>query len=228
MGARFVPSLLMVMKKMVISFKRSCACIAALIAPNPAVGHCWLLPPPETSGHSQLWGHCSFLLGSGVHKALFVPFKSLFSQSCVSSGGSLVWLMATSFRRAYATTGMLYPEPLPLWQATADPCLCRRHSNPQRQVWLSLCGVSWCIQGFVWALRASLVGMGLVLNVISPLLPSWWGFSFAFGHGVSFFDGLQDSSINSFSAASCNFGVFAGEEFTSFYSTILCLTKALT
>ena len=25
-----------------------------------------------------LWGHCSFLLGPGVHKVLFVPSKSLF------------------------------------------------------------------------------------------------------------------------------------------------------
>ena len=27
---------------------------------------------------SFLWGHCSFLLGAGVHKVLFVPSKSLF------------------------------------------------------------------------------------------------------------------------------------------------------
>ena len=38
--------------------------------------------------------------------------------------------------------GLLHPEPLPLQQATADPYLHRRHSNTQRQVWLSLCGVS--------------------------------------------------------------------------------------
>ena len=51
---------------------------------------------------SLLWGHCSFLLGPGVHKVLFVPSKSLFPQSCVSSGGSMVGLMVTSFKRAYA------------------------------------------------------------------------------------------------------------------------------
>ena len=34
-------------------------------------------------------GHCPFLLGPGVHKVLFVPSKSLFAQSCVSSGGSM-------------------------------------------------------------------------------------------------------------------------------------------
>ena len=30
---------------------------------------------------------------------------------------------------------------------------------------------------------------GLILNVILSLLPSFWGFSFAFGHGVSFLVG---------------------------------------
>ena len=34
---------------------------------------------------SLLWGHCSFLLSPGVHKVLFVPYKSLFPQSCGSS-----------------------------------------------------------------------------------------------------------------------------------------------
>ena len=45
---------------------------------------------------SLLWGHCSFLLDPGVYKVLFVPSKSLFLQSCVSSGSSMVGLMLTS------------------------------------------------------------------------------------------------------------------------------------
>ena len=52
---------------------------------------------------------------------------------------------------------LLHPEPLQ--QATADPCLHRRLSNTKRRVWLSLCGVSWCTQGFVSALPVSLVGI---------------------------------------------------------------------
>ena len=43
-----------------------------------------------------------FLLGPGAHKALFLPSKGLFPQSCVSSGGFMVGLMATSSKRAYA------------------------------------------------------------------------------------------------------------------------------
>ena len=64
---------------------------------------CWRLL--DTHRHvwvSFLWGHCSFLLGPSVHKVLFVPSKNLFPQSCVNSGGSMVGLMATSSKRAYA------------------------------------------------------------------------------------------------------------------------------
>ena len=70
-------------------------------------------------------------------------------QSCVSSGSSMVGLMATSSKGLKPHPGLLHPEPLPLGQATADPFLCRRHSNSQREVWLSLFGVSWCAQSFV-------------------------------------------------------------------------------
>ena len=52
----------------------------------------------------------------------------------------------------------------------------------------------------------------LILNVLSPFLPFYWGFSF----------GIQHSPVDGCSAASCNFGVLAGEdECTCFYSTIL-------
>ena len=96
---------------MVTSFKRSHACTAALSASDPAAGHHGPTPPLETPGHSWtpgqawvslLWGHCSFLMGAGAHKVLFVRSKSLSPQSCVSSGGSMVGLMVTSSRRAYA------------------------------------------------------------------------------------------------------------------------------
>ena len=98
------------------SFKRSHACTAALSAPDPAAGHHQPMPAPETPGHSQaslvslLGGHYSFLLGPGAHKFLFVPSKSPFPQSCVSSGGPLVGLMATSSKRAYATPRSAAPR----------------------------------------------------------------------------------------------------------------------
>ena len=45
-----------------------------------------------------------------VHKVLFVPSKSLFPQSCVSSSSSMVGLMATSSKRAYDTPRSTAPR----------------------------------------------------------------------------------------------------------------------
>ena len=66
---------------------------------------------------SLLWSHFSFILGPGAHKVLFVPSKSLFPQSC--SGSSMVGLMATSSKRAYAIP-----------RCTQSPCPC---SSPIKQ-----------------------------------------------------------------------------------------------
>ena len=55
----------------------------------------------------------------------------------------------------------------------------------------SLCGVSgssWA-QGMFEPSEHLWWGGGLILNAISPLLPSFWGFSFAPGHEVSFLVG---------------------------------------
>ena len=58
--------------------------------------------------------------------------------------------------------------------------------------------------------------------VILPFLPSYLGFSFALGHGILFFGGIQHYPVNGCLAATCNFRILAGEdERMSFYSTIL-------
>ena len=70
-----------VLKIVAISCKRSHARTAVSSAPYPAAGHRPPMPPPETPGQvwvSLLWGPCSFLLGPGAHKVLFVPSKRLF------------------------------------------------------------------------------------------------------------------------------------------------------
>ena len=65
-----------------------------------------------------------------------------------------------------------------------------------------------------------------VLNVISPLIQSCWGFSCSLGCGVSFFGGIQHSPVNGCSAVSCHFGVLTGEdENMSFYSTTFCVIR---
>ena len=70
---------------------------------------------------SIFWGNCSFFLGPGAHKVLFVPSKSLFPQSSVSSGGSVVELMVASSKRAYA---------IPRSAAPRSPALVAGHCWP--------------------------------------------------------------------------------------------------
>ena len=117
------------------SFKRSHAHTAALSAPDPAAGHHQPMPLLETTGHSQaslgqsLVGSLLLYPGPGLHKVLSVPSKSLFPHPCVSSEVSMVGLMPTSSKRLMAHPGLLHPEPPPLWQATAGPQHCRRHSK---------------------------------------------------------------------------------------------------
>ena len=67
---------------------------------------------------SLLWGHTSFLLGPDAQKVLFVPSKSLFPQSYVSFGGSVVGLMAISSKRVYA---------IPRSPASRSPALVAGH-----------------------------------------------------------------------------------------------------
>ena len=124
-GWSCVPSLLFtwgqtmveVIKIIVTSFKRYHTGTAAFSAPYIAPGHCQptlcrrLLDTPGQVRVSLLWGHCSFLLGPSAHNVLFITTKSLFPQSCVHSGSSVVELMATSSKRAYATPWSTAPRP---------------------------------------------------------------------------------------------------------------------
>ena len=131
-----------VVKIIETSFKRSHASTATLSASNPAAGHCQPMPLPDTHRQvwvSLLWGHCSFLLGPAAHKFLFVPSKSLFPQSCVSSGG------------CGGVNGDLLQEGLCHTQVccTQSPCPCSSPlmtrtsaGDTQTRFWLSLCGVS--------------------------------------------------------------------------------------
>ena len=110
------PTMEEVMKITVTSFKRSHARTSAFSARNPAAAHRRPTPPQrllDTHGQvwvSLLWGHCLFLLGPGVYKVLFVPPKSLFPQPCVSSDSSMVGLMVTSSKRAYAIPRSMAPR----------------------------------------------------------------------------------------------------------------------
>ena len=76
--------------------------------------------------------------GSWCIQGSVCALQESISQSCVSSGGSMVGLMATSSKRFMPYPGLLHPEPLPLQQATADPRLCQSLLDTPRQVWISL------------------------------------------------------------------------------------------
>ena len=132
------------MKIMVTSFQRSRAHTAKLSAPNPATDHCQPTSLPETPGHSQasvpqaLVGSLILSPGSWCTQAFVCAPKTLFPQSCVSSGSSMMRLVATSSMGAYATPRAAAPRAPAPAQSTADPYLCRRHSNTVLSQ--SLCG----------------------------------------------------------------------------------------
>ena len=89
-------------------------CSAALSAPSPATGHHQPTPLLETPGHTQaslgqsLVGSLLLSLRSCCVQGF--PSTSLFFQSCVSFGGSMVGLMATSSKRTYVTPSSAAPR----------------------------------------------------------------------------------------------------------------------
>ena len=139
-----------VMKIMATSFKRSHVCTATLTAPNTVVGHHQPTPPLETPGHLRTsLGQSlvrSLLLspGSWCAQGSVCVFQESISQSCVSSGHSVVGLMAISSKRAYAIPKSAAPRAPASWQSIADPFLHRRCSNtvlsqPLWDLWVLVC-----------------------------------------------------------------------------------------
>ena len=115
-----------------------------------------------------------------VNKVLLC-LQGFTSQSYVSSGSSIVGLMATSSRRTCSIPTLRAPV---MWQTTTDPYLHSRYSNT---------GLSQSLWGpwvlvhttFVWALWASLAGMGFdskpefappTVLLGLPLCPWSWGY----------------------------------------------------
>ena len=95
-----------VMKIMATSFERSHAHTATLGAPSPAAVHHRPMPPLETPGHSRaslgqsLVGSLLLSPGSWCTLGSVCALPESVSQSCVSSGSSIVGLMETSSKRA--------------------------------------------------------------------------------------------------------------------------------
>ena len=210
------------MKITATSFKRSPACTTTLSAPNPSAGHCQPMPLLETSVHSQA------SLGQSLVGSLLLSPGSWCTQGSVCALQESVPPVLSEFSGLYGgVNGDLLPKGLRHTQvccpesfcpcSTADLYLHRRHSNTQRQVWLSLCGVSAS-----WGLWPSLAGMGFDYKCDFAPHTILLGHLIALGCGVSFFGRIQHSLVYGCSATSCNFGVLTGEdEGISFYSAIL-------
>ena len=140
------------------------------------------------------WGHCSVFLVLVCTSVFFFffficvcvcvcPPRVCFPVLC-KFGSSMVGLMVTSSKSVYAiprSTASRAPVPAAghCWPVPPQETL--KHSS------LSLCGVSgsWCTQVLFEPSERLWQVWGLSLNVISSLLPSCWGSSFALGRGVS-------------------------------------------
>ena len=151
------------MKIMATSFTRPHADTATLSAPKPAAGHHRPTPPLRLPGRSRAsLGQPfvgSLLLSPGFWYAQgsVCALQESISPVLCEFGGSVVGLMVTSCKRAYAIPRGMYPEPMK--QPTADPCFLRIHSNTVLSQFLwRLCVLVHT--RYVWALWASLAGMG--------------------------------------------------------------------
>ena len=212
-----------VMKKMATSFKMSSVCTATLSAPESATGHCQPMPPPGTPGHSQASLGQSFVGSPHLSPGSWCAHGFVCA---LQEPASLVlckfWLMATTSKRAYATSRSTAPKTPTSVAGHCWPIPPQETLKHLKAGLAYLCGVFWCAQGFIWAFWASLAGRGfdskcdfapptVFLGLL--LCPGMWGI---------FFDGIQHSPVVDCSAASCNFGALLGEdESTSFYSVIL-------
>ena len=186
-----------VMKIILTSFKKFHAGTPTLSAANPAAAHLWSMPLPESPGHSGA------RLGQSLMGSLLLFPGSWCAQIFVSSG----------------PRARLCSRPLLTCTSAGDTQTFKGRSASVSVGSSDVLKVVFDPSKHLWQL------WGLILNAISPLLLSCWGFSFALEHGVSFSGGIQHSSVDGCFAASCNFGVLTGEdECTSFYSAVFIIT----
>ena len=128
---------------------------------------------------SLSWGHCSFLLGPGVHKFLLCPPRVYFPVCCKFwqfCGG----LIVTSSKRLLPFPSLWHPEPLSVQQTTANLYLHRRHSNTALSQslwgpWVLMCTSLFEPSERLWW------AWGFPLNTDLPFLLSSWDFSIALG-----------------------------------------------
>ena len=178
---------------MVTFFKRSHAHTAKLSAPNPAASHRQPMPLPETPRHS--WAN----LGQSLVGSLLLYPGSWCIQGSVCAllcSPQDYFPVLCKFSQLYSGVNYdLLQEGLCHTQVCVQsPCPCgspllthTSTGDTHTQFCLSLCGIpgSCCAQGLFEPSEPLWQEQGLILNVNSPLLLSWWGFSFTLVRGVS-------------------------------------------
>ena len=184
-------TVLEVMKIMVTPFKRSHAHTAALNAPDPAAGHRRPMPLSESPGHSQA------ILGQSLVESLLLFPGSWCSQGSVFAlQRSVSPVLCEHWQFCDGVNGDILQEGL---CHTQSPCLCCRplptHISAGDTQILKSRSVSVSV-GFPGKHKVLLESSkclwqvwGLILNAISPLWPSCWGFSFALDMGCPFLVG---------------------------------------
>ena len=150
-----------VMKMMAASFKGSHTRTAMLSAPDPAADHRQPMPLRDSWTLMRKSGSVSCGVTAPFSWVLVHTRFCFYPPSVCSPVLCKFWwlyggLMTTSSKRAYAIPRSAAPEPLPLRQSTAD-----LHLHPNTVLAQSLWGL-WVLvlTRCVWALWASLVGMG--------------------------------------------------------------------
>ena len=93
---------------------------------HTCTGDSWTLTGKSGSASCGVTAPFSWVL---VHTRFCLCPPRVCPQSCVSSGSSMVGLMVTSSKRAYAIPRSAAPRAPALTQATADQYLHRRYSN---------------------------------------------------------------------------------------------------
>ena len=129
------------MKIMATSLQRSHAHTATPSALNPVAGHPRPMPPLETPGHPQaslgqsLVGSVLLSPGSWCTQGFICVLQVSISQSYVSSGGSMVGLMVTSSKRAYAIRRSAAPRaPAPAAGTLQETLKTQLH--PSTKIWI--------------------------------------------------------------------------------------------
>ena len=131
---------------------------------------------------SLFWGHRSFLLGPGTHRFCLCP-----PRVCLPVLHKF-WQLYSGINGNLLQEGLCHVQVYCTQSPCSSPLLTHTFAGyTQVQFCLSLFGISgsWCTQDLFDSSERLWRVWGFILNLISPLLPSCWGFSFALRHGVS-------------------------------------------